>query len=93
MQEAYKLDKETNSQIWTNAIDKEMKDVRVAFQPFDDGEPIPIGYKFVRCHMIFDVKMEDFRRKARLVFGVHITEQRDVMTYASVVSRETVFWP
>ena len=40
--------------------------------------------------MIFDVKMEDFRIKARLVSGGHMTEQPDVMTYASVVSHETV---
>ena len=65
LQEAYKLDKETNSQMWTNTIDKEMKDVRVAFLDLDDGEPIPIGNKLVRRHLIFDVKMEDFRRKAR----------------------------
>ena len=67
-----------------------MKDVRVAFQALDNGEPIPIGYKFVSFHMIFDVKMEDFRRKARLVAGGHMNEQPDVMTYARVVSRETV---
>ena len=40
--------------------------------------------------MIFDVKMEDFRRKARLVAGGHMTEQPDVMTYANVVSCKTV---
>jgi hypothetical protein len=40
--------------------------------------------------MIFDVKMEDFRRKARLVAGGHRTEAPATITYASVVSRETV---
>ena len=43
VQEAYKIDKETNSQMWTNCIDKEMKDSRVALQSIDKGEPIPIG--------------------------------------------------
>ena len=62
----------------------------MAFQDLDDSEPIPIGYKFVLCHMIFDVKMEDFHRKARLVAGGHMTEHPDDVTYASVVSRETV---
>ena len=70
MQEAYKLDKETNSQMWTNSSDKEMKDVRVALQALDNSEPIPIGYEFVRCHMIFDVKMEDSRRKLDLLLEV-----------------------
>ena len=47
-------------------------------------------YEFVRCHMIFDVKMDDFRRKACLVAGGHMTSAPGVTTYASVVSRETV---
>ena len=43
----------------------------------------------MNCHMVFDVKMEDFRRKARLVAGGHMTEAPPTVTYASVVSRET----
>jgi hypothetical protein len=40
--------------------------------------------------MIFDVKMEDFRQKARLVAGDHRTEAPAAITYASGVSRETM---
>jgi hypothetical protein len=40
--------------------------------------------------MIFDIKQEDFRRKARLVAGGHTTEAPATITYASVVSRESV---
>jgi hypothetical protein len=40
--------------------------------------------------MIFDVKMEDFRRKARCVAGGHTPDTPHAMTYASVVSRESV---
>ncbi len=40
--------------------------------------------------MIFDIKMEDFRRKARLVAGGHLTKAPATITYASVVSCETV---
>ena len=41
--------------------------------------------------MIFTVKLEDFRRKARFVAGGHLTETPPaVATYASVVSRESV---
>jgi hypothetical protein len=40
--------------------------------------------------MIFDVKMEDFRRKARFVAGGHTTDTTHAMTYASFVSREPV---
>ena len=40
--------------------------------------------------MVFDVKMEDFRHKARLVAGSHVTEAPAKITYASIMSRETV---
>ena len=40
--------------------------------------------------MIYDVKMEGFRRKARLVAGGHMTTAPSAVTYASVVSRESV---
>jgi hypothetical protein len=50
----------------------------------------PPTYQEIRCHMIFDVKMEDFRRNARFVAGGHTTDIPYAMTYASVVLRESV---
>jgi hypothetical protein len=43
----------------------------------------------VKCHIIFDVKM-DLTRKARYVAGGHMTAPPTALTYASVVSRESV---
>ena len=40
--------------------------------------------------MIFDVNMEYFRRKARLVVGIHVMEPPATIMYASVVSGDTV---
>jgi hypothetical protein len=40
--------------------------------------------------MIFDMKMEYFRRKARFVAGGHTTDTPHAITYSSVVSRESV---
>jgi hypothetical protein len=40
--------------------------------------------------MILDVNMEDLCRKARFVAGGHTTDSPHAMTYASVVSRESV---
>jgi hypothetical protein len=40
--------------------------------------------------MIFDIKIEDFRRNAPMVAGGHMTGAPTIMTYASVVSRETI---
>jgi hypothetical protein len=66
-----------------------MKNVRIAFQILNDDDDIPPTYQEIRCHMIFDVKMEDFRRKARFVAGVHTTDTPHAMTYARVVLRES----
>jgi len=67
VKEALAMDTTNKNTLWADAIAKEMRNVRVAFDTLPDGENPPPGYQFVRCHMIFDVKMEDFRRKARLV--------------------------
>jgi len=56
----------------------------------DEGELVPRDHQFVRCHLIFDVKMEDFWRKAPFVAGGHMTKSPATLTYASVLSRETV---
>ena len=64
--------------------------MRPAFKKLEGGDIVPIGYQRVNCHIIFDVNMEDFRCKARLVSGGHVTEPAATIPYASVVSRETV---
>ena len=87
---AYKIDQRNGNTYWADAIAKEMKNVRVAFKILDPVDVVPLDHEFVRCHMIFDVKMEDFRRKARLVAGGHMTSAPATTTYASVVTRETV---
>ena len=69
-------------------IEKEMKNVDVAFK-FVDGDVIPVGFKEIACHMIFDVKM-DLTRKARFVTGGHMTEPPKDSTYSSVVARDSV---
>ena len=69
-----------------------MRNVRPAFETWEKPvSDIPVGYQEVRCHLIFDVKMgENFRRKARFVAGGHTTEVPSTLTYASVVSRDSV---
>jgi hypothetical protein len=67
-----------------------MKNVRIAFQILGGDESVPPTYQEIRCHVIFDVKMKGFRRKARFFAGGHTTDTPHAMTYASVVSRESV---
>ncbi len=88
--EALALDCKNGNTLWADAIAKEMREVHLAFNILPDGRSAPIGYQKIPCHMIFDVKMEDFRQKARLVAGGHRTQAPETIIYASVVSRETV---
>jgi hypothetical protein len=90
VKDALEIDKKNGNTYWANAIATEMKNVRAAFKILPDSTKAPNGYQKINCNMVFDVKMEDFRRKARLVAGGHMTEAPPTITYASVVSRETV---
>ena len=92
VEEAVKLDKANGDTLWWDAICKEMKNVRPAFEEFEGTkEDVPKGHQFIKCHMIFDIKFgENFRRKARLVAGGHMTETPTTITYSSVVSRDSV---
>jgi hypothetical protein len=80
-----KLDKENDNTLWQDAGRKEMKNVRIAFNILNGEESVPPTYQEIRCHMIFDVKMEDFRRKARFFACGHTTDTPHAMTYSSVV--------
>jgi hypothetical protein len=66
-----KLYKENDNNLWQDAVRKEMKNVRIAFKILNGDESVPTTYQEICCHMIFDVKMEDFRRNARFVAGGH----------------------
>jgi hypothetical protein len=84
------MDCKTGNTLWADAIAKEMKGVHITFNILPDGQSAPIGYQKIPCHRIFDVKMEDFQQKARLVAGGHWIKAPATITYASVVSRETM---
>ncbi len=90
VKESLDLDRKNGNTLWADAITKEMKEVCIAFNILPDGHSAPIGCQKIPCNMIFDMKMEDFRQKARLVAGGHRTEAPATITYASVVSSETV---
>ncbi len=85
-----KIDKHNGNSLWADAIAKEMKDVCIAFKCLNPGECAPLDYKLIKCHMMFDSKIEDFQRKARMVAGGYMTGAPMIMTYTSVVSCETV---
>ena len=75
--------------LWADAIYKKIENVRRSFKLLPDGKAVPIDHQFMQCHMEFNVKMEDFRQKVRLVAGGHMTKEPVTIMYASIVSRET----
>ncbi len=60
VKEALVLDRKNGNTLWVDAIAKEMKEVRIAFNILPGGQSAPIGYQKIPCHMIFDMKIEDF---------------------------------
>ena len=92
VKEAKELDAQNGNTLWWDAICTEMKNAKIAFELFDDDiKDLPPNFQEVKCHIIFDIKMgENFRRKARMVAGGHTTETPAALTYASVVSRDSV---
>ena len=88
--EAIKFDSKNGNMVWQDAMQKEMTNVKIAFKVLDPGDAVPPSFQEIKCHLIFDIKIEDFRRKARLVASGHLTDTPVVMNYASVVSRESV---
>jgi hypothetical protein len=69
-----KLDKENDNTIWQDAVRKEMNNVRITFKILNGEESVPPTYQETCCHMIFDIKIEDLRRKASFVAGGHTTD-------------------
>jgi hypothetical protein len=89
IQEAYELDKESNTDYWHKSIIKEMTKNSSAFKFLEQDESIPIGSTWIPCHMIFDMKV-DHTRKARFVAGRHWTDPPSQTTFSTVISRDSV---
>jgi hypothetical protein len=73
---------------WRKVIKKEMKNVMPAFEILDANQ-VPVGFKHIDCHMIFNVKL-DLTRKTRYVIGGRQMDPPKDMVYASVVAQDSV---
>jgi hypothetical protein len=87
-----------NTDFWKKAINKEMAKVKITWATHDGHTPQQIregkvaefiGFQEIRYHTVFDIKI-DFTRKARFVAGGHTTSAPSLLTYSSVVSRDSV---
>ena len=78
------IDNENGSTLWQDLIRKEMSKVRVAFKTLGNDEPPPPTFQDeMRCHIVYDVKMENFQRRACLVAGGHMTKVSSHMPVSS----------
>ena len=86
VEEALVLDAKKGNSLLTDAISKEMELVRVAFEVLLDRKSVFTCHPFVQCNLVFNIKMEDFRQRARLVAEDHMTKAPDTIMYASIMS-------
>jgi hypothetical protein len=86
VEEALQIDKESNNDLWERSLQKEMTNVIIAFKMIGKGVELPPRYQKIDCHVLFDIKNDNFQRKSRMVAGGHMTVTPPMMTYASVVS-------
>mmetsp|Transcript_26808 Transcript_26808/g.40564 ORF Transcript_26808/g.40564 Transcript_26808/m.40564 type:complete len:112 (-) Transcript_26808:47-382(-) len=75
VKEAEGLDTANGNKLWRKALFDEMKNVRPAFEIYEGDTKDLVGYQEIKCHIVWDVKLgENFRQKARLVAGGHVTD-------------------
>jgi hypothetical protein len=84
-----RLDEENDNTLWQDAVRKDMKNLWIAFKILNGDKSFPPTYQEIRCHMICDVKIEDFHGKAIFVADGHATNTPHAMDNASSVSRES----
>ena len=59
-EDAKRIDQENGNMFWQDATVKEMKNLKVAFKIFKDGEKVLVGYQYMDCHLVYDVKLDRF---------------------------------
>jgi hypothetical protein len=66
---ALKINKRNGNTLWADTIAKEMKDVRIAFKCLNLGKRAPLDYKWIKCHMFFDIKLRTFEGRPIWLLG------------------------
>ena len=89
VQEAHALDEENGNTFWRDALNREMENLKVAFDIIPEGKSPPPGYFRSSGHIIFDVRMS-IERKARWLKDGHKKPEPSWSMYAGVVSRESI---
>jgi hypothetical protein len=88
---AMELDAMNGNTAWKESMGTELgqRNKYETFRILEDDEFLPVTYKKIPYHMVFDVKF-DLRRKARLVAGGNWTDPSKEDIYSGVVSLDTI---
>ena len=70
---------------WQDATKKEMNNVEVTFKILNDRSKVPIRFKKITFHLIFDVNF-DLTRRTRYFGGGDLTQVTASMSHSSVLS-------
>ena len=98
VKEALRINEEMGTDYWQWAINKEMAKLKVAWRVYEGHTPEQvrggkvselIRFQEIRCHMIFDIKM-DITHKAHFIAGGHTMEAPASVLYSCVVSCDSI---
>ena len=84
---AMQLDAASGNTKWKDAINTELAQI-IEYETFEDkgkGAKVPMDYKLIRCHFVFDVK-HDRQHKAQYIAGGYLTNPPLDIIYSGVVS-------
>ena len=89
---ALSLDKKSGNNAWGETISKEMTALTAAgvWEFKSPNYRVGPSYQYAPLTLIFDIKQEDLRRKARLVAGGHVVDSSMYESYSSVVQTRTI---
>jgi hypothetical protein len=90
VKEALEFDRQNGNNKWAEAIIKEMSALERldCFEFVDPNRTFTKSdcWQFAPMHMIFDIKQEDLRYKARFAVGGHMVDSSNYTTYSSTIS-------
>ena len=89
IKEALLFDKENQNNKWMDAVLKEMTALKklkcFKFHPSNTQFSKSNGWQYCPLHMIFDIKQQDMRHKARLVAGGNVIDSSSYNTNSTTV--------
>ena len=86
------LDRTNGNCLWADAIKKEMTGLDQAncFEYLPSHHTFGNEYQYAPLRIIFDIKKEDLRRKARLVTGGHVISSSMFESYSPIVQTRSL---